>query len=224
MTYILNIDTTQETAHLRLTRNGELLDAVSNNSQKDHASWIHPAIQSLLYNHGLSPKDLQAVAVAEGPGSYTGLRVGMATAKGICFTAGIPLITLNTLEIIAGSLKNILKEVSDNTLICPMIDARRMEVFTALYDSNLQRIMEPHARILEPDDFQDQLGNRSIHFIGDGAAKWQSIAHHPHAVFPDWKTDTHALSILALRAYENQGFADLAYSEPFYTKDFHSGK
>ena len=214
---ILQFNTALREASVSISADGLTQLEKTNPAQQEHAGFLQPAVVDLLQSLDLSLDEMAAVAVVNGPGSYTGLRVGLSAAKGICFAKKIPLILINTLDWLA------MCNLSDETdLICPMIDARRMEVFTALYDSNLQRIMEPHARILEPDDFQDQLGNRSIHFIGDGAAKWQSIAHHPHAVFPDWKTDTHALSILALRAYENQGFADLAYSEPFYTKDFHS--
>lgn len=214
---ILQINTALQEASVSISADGNSLVEKTNPAQQEHAGFLQPAIADLLKSLNLSLNEMNAVAVVNGPGSYTGLRVGLSAAKGICYAKNIPLILINTLDWLA--MCN-LSHVTD--LICPMIDARRMEVFTAVYNNSLQMVMPPQARILEPDDFQDQFQHRSIHFIGDGAAKWKTICNHPHAVFPDWKTDAGSLAALSFRAYGNKGFADLAYCEPFYTKDFHS--
>ncbi|HUP13519.1 MAG TPA: tRNA (adenosine(37)-N6)-threonylcarbamoyltransferase complex dimerization subunit type 1 TsaB, partial [Niastella sp.] len=141
---ILNIDTATDQAIVSLSKEGSVIGTLENNAQKDHAAWIQLAINSLLQKHGSAMHQLQAIAVTAGPGSYTGLRVGMATAKGLCFALQIPLITINTLQVMANAaIDQFLLKASQMPLplcFCPMIDARRMEVFTAVYDKALQEI------------------------------------------------------------------------------------
>ena len=145
MSVILNLDTASDIAHISLSKSGEILDSITNNDQKEHGSFLQPSIQKLLKNNSTAIASLDAIAVSVGPGSYTGLRVGMASAKGICFALQKPLIAINSLEIIACAavLENSHKYDLSNTLICPMIDARRMEVFTALYNQKLEKYLNP---------------------------------------------------------------------------------
>jgi tRNA threonylcarbamoyladenosine biosynthesis protein TsaB len=135
MALILNIDTATETGGICIAEEGKTLAMAVNPEQKDHASWLHPAVEKIMRDAGCGMKDLQAVAVTAGPGSYTGLRVGMAAAKGFCYALGIPLITENTLKVMALAAK---EQAPGDGLLCPMIDARRMEVFTAVYQNDLE--------------------------------------------------------------------------------------
>jgi tRNA threonylcarbamoyladenosine biosynthesis protein TsaB len=164
MSLILNIDTATDIAHVSLSQSGEMLDSITNNDQKEHGSFLQPSIQKLLKNNSLAIASLDAVAVSVGPGSYTGLRVGMASAKGICFALQKPLITINSLEIIsyAALLENSHKYDLTNALLCPLIDARRMEVFTALYNQKLEKILEPQAMIIDASSFEHYLLTNKI--------------------------------------------------------------
>jgi tRNA threonylcarbamoyladenosine biosynthesis protein TsaB len=139
MSLLLHIDTAVENASVCISKNGELIGIAENKNQKDHATWIQPAIQSLMKEAVYNLKELDAVAVSNGPGSYTGLRVGLATAKGLCFALNKPLITLSTLEVMTIAALNI--PISNINYFCPLIDARRMEVFTAIYDISLKTIL-----------------------------------------------------------------------------------
>src|SRR6186713_64350 len=147
MALILNIDTATEQGGICLAKEGKPLALATNKEPKDHAGWLHPAIEKLMRETGHRMKDLQAVAITAGPGSYTGLRVGMAAAKGFCYALDIPLITESTLKVMAFAAR---EQSSPTGLLCPMIDARRMEVFTALYSTDLVEIMPATAMVIEP--------------------------------------------------------------------------
>jgi tRNA threonylcarbamoyladenosine biosynthesis protein TsaB len=217
VSWILNIDTAVHTASVCLAKDNESAGVKINVSQNDHASWLQPAIVTLLSEHNLSIDGIDAVAVSAGPGSYTGLRVGMAAAKGLCFALNKPLILISTLKMMAvGAL-------SETTLlICPMIDARRMEVFTALYDHSLTTILEPHNLILSPDSFSKFLDTNSIVFFGNGSDKFENIVSHPNARFKSLETTAEKMITLSYQGYQNGDFANLAYCEPLYTKEFFS--
>ena len=215
MSLILNIDTAVEKASICLAKNGIAIDTKNNPDQKDHASWIHLAIRAMLSDNGFNSSSLKAVAVSAGPGSYTGLRVGLSTAKGLCYALKIPLIMIKTLEIMAFSAKEWATE-----LICPMIDARRMEVFTAVYNKNLEEIVAAHARIIDKDLFSELLKIHPVIFFGNGSGKFRALIQTPNAGFPQIETDAGHLALLSPRYFENGNFADLAYSEPFYLKEF----
>ena len=148
MSLILNIDTALDTASVCLAKDGTSLQLITNDNQKDHATWLHTAINEILKKGGYSISQLEAVAVSIGPGSYTGLRVGLASAKGFCYALRIPLIAVSTLEMMAVSVK---EEASG--LICPLIDARRMEVFTAIYDKELGEKSSPQTMIIDENSF-----------------------------------------------------------------------
>jgi tRNA threonylcarbamoyladenosine biosynthesis protein TsaB len=220
MALILNIDTATETAGICLSKDGTQLYYLENNDQKDHAAWIHTAIEKMMYDAGYKIKDLQAVAVVAGPGSYTGLRVGMATAKGLCYALDIPLITENTLELMAFAAR---EQGSDPAyLLCPMIDARRMEVFTALYNWQLEELMPATAMILDENSFSNELELNKILFFGSGSAKWQNLAKSSQAVFAKLPSNAGYLGILAEKKFIGHQFTDIIYSEPVYTKEFYT--
>ena len=217
MAFILNIDTALDRASLSLAENGETIRFTDNESRQDHAAWIHTAIAKMLGEAGRFIKELDAVAVSNGPGSYTGLRIGLSTAKGICYALKIPLITISTLELIAWSVK---EEAED--LLVPLVDARRDEVFTAVYDRVMRVINSPYALILSPGAFAELLPAHKILFCGNAVDKLRRFVTHPNAVFSGITGDARHLSALSARRFNEADFADLAYSEPFYVKDFHS--
>lgn len=218
MSYILNIDTATEHASVCISLNNTVLAIRENADQKNHASFIQPAIASLVTETGIALHQLAAIAVTGGPGSYTGIRVGMATAKGICYTLDKPLIIINTLEVMAFAA--IQEEANTDLLYCPLIDARRMEVFTAIYNYSLQPILEPQPMVLDSESFATFLQKQPILFAGSGMEKLKEILMHPNALFKIIDRNAEHLSILAHQALTQQAFADLAYSEPLYLKAF----
>jgi tRNA threonylcarbamoyladenosine biosynthesis protein TsaB len=217
MALILNIDTALDTASVCLAKDGAVIGLLENDNQKDHAAWLHPAIQDMLRNAECGMKDLKAVAVSIGPGSYTGLRVGLSAAKGLCYALNIPLITVGTLEIMAFAAKD---ETTD--LLCPMIDARRMEVFTAVYIKTLQELIKPHALVINENSFDELLSLNKIFFYGSGSKKLQKILHHDNAKYGTISVNAAHLAEISQKQFTQTLFADLAYSEPFYLKEFFS--
>ena len=183
------------------------------------ASLTAPLVKEVLDAAGLKAKDLDAVCVSKGPGSYTGLRVGTSTAKGICFGAGVPLIAVSTLDILASS-PVIPDLIGDLTAIVPMIDARRMEVYTAVYSPAGERLTEIEAKVIGPDSFSEELAAGPVLFIGDGALKCQAVLDSPNTIFREAFPLASAMAPLAEKAYNEKQFEDLAYFEPFYLKDF----
>ena len=217
MALILNIDTAVDVASLCLAKDGKDLSVATNESQKDHASWLHIAIKEIFEKNGLELGLVDAIAVTGGPGSYTGLRIGMATAKGICFALDKPLISLNTLLVMANAAK---MEKAD--LICPMIDARRMEVFTAIYTKKLEIVKDPAAITLNENSFAEYLSSNSICFFGNGSNKFQAIEKNPQAFFSNIKTDASSMISLSEKNFTEKKFVDLAYAEPVYLKEFYT--
>lgn len=217
MALILNIDTSTSFASLALGKDGETIGVSSNADQKDHASWLHIAIRELLLDNNVPVNALDAIAVTGGPGSYTGLRVSMSTAKGISYAANIQLIIHNTLEVMTNSVLQKFR----HTLFCPMLDARRMEVFTAVYDEQLNSQLKPTALILDNESYHDQLNNNRIVFFGSGAEKFSKICSHPNAVFAESNFSAEDMVYASELKYQQGKFADLAYSGPEYLKEFH---
>ena len=215
----MNIDTAVETASVCLARGRTIVGFEMNSQQKDHAAWLHPAIEAVLKGNQLSVQDLSAVAVSEGPGSYTGLRVGMAAAKGLCYAMNIPLIGISTLAMMASAALE-----APTELVCPMIDARRNEVFTAVFDKKLNIILPPANLILDEESFGDLLQTSSITFFGNGSVKFQKINSKAQALFSDYPSDAKNMVLLSLALFEAREFRNLAYAEPFYGKEFHSPK
>lgn len=222
MALILFIDTSTEIAWVGLEKDGDILAVATNKLQKEHASFLHPAIEDLLKDNKFVFSQLDAVAIASGPGSYTGLRVAMATAKGFCFALHIPLITINSLKLMAYAAS--LSVDNKEFILCPMIDARRMEVFTAAYNNSLEEILPPISLILNEKSYSDILTENKIYFFGNGALKWQEISAHKNAHFIAAPSINKAFAAIAENAFSTQNFADLALSEPEYIKEFYDGK
>jgi tRNA threonylcarbamoyladenosine biosynthesis protein TsaB len=233
LSLILNIDTATEHASVCISENGKMLGIEKSFEQKDHASFIQPAIKKLFEIIHQKISALDAIAVTAGPGSYTGLRVGLATAKGLCYALNKPLILLNTLEVMAqASVNNFSKQSNlqssttnyklqtTNFLFCPMIDARRMEVFMAIYDEKLRVMMNPAAVILEDNTFKEYLDKGTVIFSGNGSSKFEKIMHHPNAIFLDAQYSAANMITLSEQYFSHKQFADIAYSEPFYLKEF----
>jgi tRNA threonylcarbamoyladenosine biosynthesis protein TsaB len=217
VSYILNIDTAVTTASICLANDGTVLQLKINPSQKDHASWLHVAIRDLMKEANLTLQDLDAIAVSSGPGSYTGLRVSMATAKGLCYALQKPLITVGTLKMMAVAAMD-----TPAQWLCPMIDARRMEVFTAVYDHSLAEILSPINIILENESFKDLLDSNTIVFFGNGSEKFQPLTAHPNASFIKREANAEHMTGLSFSQFTRQEFADLAYAEPYYGKAFYT--
>ena len=217
MALILNIDTAIDTASVCLAKDAEVLSIDKNEKQKDHAAWLHLAIKEIFEKSSLELKMIDATAVTGGPGSYTGLRIGMTTVKGICYALAKPMIILNTLQVMGNAAKN---ENAD--LLCPMIDARRMEVFTAMYSKDLQTIKEPAAITLNEKSFDEELANHSICFFGNGSDKFRSIKKNENAFFSSINTDASHLVSLSEDKFRQKEFAELAYAEPLYLKEFYT--
>jgi tRNA threonylcarbamoyladenosine biosynthesis protein TsaB len=224
MALILSIDTATEKAGISLSKDGAILAILSNEEQKEHASWLHVAIKEMMEHAGYRMKELHAIAVSAGPGSYTGLRVGMAAAKGFCFALKIPLITENTLRIMAYAASQQL-DTGFKGLICPMIDARRMEVFTAVYDLELKVILEPLALVLDKNSFENLFSSYSILFLGSGSNKWKELLspqHSSKSFFIDTPFMASHLSVIADQKFMAGQFTDIIGAEPVYIKEFHT--
>ncbi len=217
MPLILNIDTATENATIAISKNDNVINFLSSNNQKDHASFLQPAIKQLLQLSNYSIDQLNAVSVTIGPGSYTGLRVGLASAKGLCYALNIPLITLGTLEVIALSVIKHTKEPELN-LYCPMIDARRMEIFTAIYDHSLNEIIAPCAMIIEPETFNKLLQENQIIFSGNGAKKFIDQSLNKNLKSFETTNLPHALATFSSKKFHKKIFTDLTYCEPLYIK------
>ncbi len=223
MALLLNIDTATEYAGVCLSNNGQILAMEESADQKNHASFVQPAIKRVMAVAGQRLSAIDAVAVTGGPGSYTGLRVGLSSAKGLCYALNKPLIMVNTLEVMALASINEWQKCpksAQNTLFCPMIDARRMEVFTALYDKELNPVLPPTAMVIDAASFYAELEDNVVVFTGSGSDKSQIIKHQ-NAVFLQNKYSVASLAKLAGLYYTASNFANLAYSEPFYLKEFY---
>jgi tRNA threonylcarbamoyladenosine biosynthesis protein TsaB len=217
MSLILHIQTALETAMVGIARNGTLLAGRENPVQKEHASFLQPAIRALCQETGIRLRDLSAVAVVAGPGSYTGLRVGMAGAKGLCFALQIPLLSFDTLRWMAAAGTAI-----DARYLCPMIDARRMEVFTAVYTPGGETIREPFAETLDEQSFKHELEQGKTVFFGGGTAKFQPFMKHPNAFFTTLEPGQQELASISWNLYQAGVFSDLTLTAPLYVKEFHS--
>jgi tRNA threonylcarbamoyladenosine biosynthesis protein TsaB len=214
---ILNIDTAVQTSSVCLAKNDKAIALKINPSQKESAAWLHIAIRDLLHEQNITLARLDAIAVSEGPGSYTGLRVGMSAAKGLCYVSQKPLITVNTLQMMAVAAQG-----ASTNLICPMIDARRMEVFAAVFDHQLNYILPSTNLILNENSFVDLLKDHTISFFGNGSPKFRQLTKHPNAIFKALETSALFMVSLSNEKFIKQDFANLAYSQPFYGKDFYS--
>ena len=223
MSLILNIDTSIHSALVCLARDGKPIAFEVNHIQKDHAGFLHNAIRDVLQKAGIRSGELSAIAVTKGPGSYTGLRVGMASAKGLAYALNIPLITVSSLQMMsAATINDLPAESTKNALFCPMIDARRMEVFTAVYNDKNEELLTATAVILDEKSFLPYLEKNQVYFFGNGAAKFEAVMKHPAAHFIPTGDPIPALSQMTHNMYLSAQFSDLVGSDPLYVKEFQS--
>lgn len=221
MSLILNLDTALTKASVSLARNGALISTLSHENQKSHAEFLQAAVQQLMQELQIEFQELDAIAVTSGPGSYTGIRVGMASAKGFAYALQKPFITVNTLETMAfAAIQAAHQEGINFDRVCPMIDARRMEVFTALYDRLLNEIRLPHALILDSESYLAELEQGTILFCGNGSEKWKPVCSSSNAKFISITDLSTSLCALSHQRFLHQSFTDLILSEPFYVKEF----
>lgn len=220
MSCILNIDTSTLVCSLALSADGEILFEKTSFDGPSHAALLGVYAEEALAVLKAKGLTLDAVAVSSGPGSYTGLRIGVSVAKGLCFGFGIPLIGIHTLDILAATAIKQQPPVGDE-LYCAMIDARRMEVYATIYDAGLNTVRDTSADIVDADTYTAYLEKGVVCFFGNGAAKCREVITSPNAVFID---NIHPLAVnmvpLAEKAYTEGRFEDVAYFEPFYLKEF----
>jgi tRNA threonylcarbamoyladenosine biosynthesis protein TsaB len=213
MERIILIETSTALCSTALAENGAIVSYKESSAPKAHASLTAVFIQEMLSERGLTINDCDAVCVSMGPGSYTGLRVGVSTAKGLSFGAGKPLIAVGTLDTLVAQASG------DYRFIIPMVDARRMEVYTAVFENGRQ-ITETAPVIIDGNSFAEYLEQGPCLFIGDGAGKCADIIRHPDAHFCQCHPQASAMLSPALKAYKEKRFEDVAYFEPFYLKEF----
>ena len=223
MALILNIETATPVCSVCLSRDGKVLVEKRNLEQNSHSQVLTVYIQEIFEEQKISVENLDAVAVSMGPGSYTGLRIGLSVAKGLCYSASIPLIGVSTLQAMAWGMADLKKD--KNALFCPMIDARRMEVYAAFYNSENSIEREIRADIIDEDSYKTFLENGVLYFAGDGAEKCKESLYHSNAHFLDqFSVSSKFLVAIAEEKFSKNDFEDTAYCEPFYLKQFQAGK
>lgn len=216
MALILNIETATKNCSVSIAKNGKTIALKeSNDGGYSHAENLHPFIKECCEEAAIKISDLKAVAVSKGPGSYTGLRIGVSAAKGLCFALNIPLISVDTLTSLALSLP------IDEGVKIPLLDARRMEVYSSVFNAKNEKIREVKAEIIDADSFAEYLADNKVYFLGDGAEKCKSILLHNNAFFINDKfPSAQEMSKLSYQKYKKNDIEDVAYFEPFYLKDF----
>ncbi|MBU3743046.1 MAG: tRNA (adenosine(37)-N6)-threonylcarbamoyltransferase complex dimerization subunit type 1 TsaB [Sediminibacterium sp.] len=226
MSLLLTLDTATEKATVLLQDDEQLLAFRQNDAPMQHAAFIQPAIATVCSEAGVGLSQVSGVVVVNGPGSYTGLRVGLSTAKGICFALGLPLYELNTLTVMAAASIRVWKEsggvITSETVFCPMIDARRMEVFSAIYTENLEPIIAPCALILDTPEGINIIKRKNIIFSGSGSKKLHTLQLQEPEIFPDL---TYSPSDICKQAFQQRitgSITNLAYTEPIYIKEFYN--
>ncbi len=223
---ILYIETATDVCSVALSRGAEVIGLKEEAGGNNHAKHLLPFVDEVLKQAEVSMKEINGVAVSIGPGSYTGLRIGVSTAKGIAYTAGIPVMAISTLESIAQGAKTLWAESSsEQPQIIPMIDARRMEVFTTRYDFNMQSLEEVSSKIIDETTFAELLSKEKVLFCGNGMPKCKEIlSAFPNAKFMDAPISAKNMLPAALRKWQKQEFEDVAYFEPFYLKEYVAAK
>lgn len=230
MAVLLLIETATTICSVAISSDHNLLALKESNERNIHSESITVFIQELIKEAGISFEQVDAIVVSKGPGSYTGLRIGVSTAKGLCFALDKPLIAIPTLQSMANGAKEQIPEIlahcKDKLLLCPMIDARRMEVYTAVYDIELEEVYKTSADIITDESFKPFLEENCLLFFGDGAEKCKDILQtDENAIFlDDFLISSQFMISLAEQAYLKGEFVDTAYFEPYYLKDFIAGK
>lgn len=221
MPLILNIETATEVCSVCLSEHGKVLVLKESDTSNTHSSILTVFIQDIFKQLHNARKELDAIAISEGPGSYTGLRIGASVAKGLCYSLQKPLLSVSTLRAMAAGVRSKSKIEDKNILYCPMIDARRMEVYTALYDSEMNEIIPPQPKIIGADSFHDILKQNKLFIFGSGSQKCQPILSHPNCLFFEPFHNSAAFLInLSEGLFKNKNFSDLAYYQPVYLKNF----
>ena len=220
MLRILLIDTSTSLCSAALAVDGKVVASRESTEARAHAAMTAPFVKQVLADGGLRASDLDAVCVSAGPGSYTGLRVGVSTAKGICFAAGIPLLAVGTLELLVHQARAAQLLPADCRYVIPMIDARRMEVYTAVFSPEGECLTEVEPRIIDAQSFAQERAAGPVLVIGDGAAKCSELLAGPQTRFVQVCPHASALAMPAMREFEAGHFRDTAYFEPFYLKQF----
>jgi tRNA threonylcarbamoyladenosine biosynthesis protein TsaB len=216
LTAILNIETSTKNCSVSVAVNGKTVTIKElNDGGYSHAEKLHQFIEEVLKEASVQLSDLTAIAISKGPGSYTGLRIGVSAAKGLCFALNIPLISVNTLTSLAQSIS-----VSEGFVI-PLLDARRMEVYSAVYNERNEQIRAVEAEIITENSFETYLAEKPVFFLGDGAEKCKTIIPHKNAIFLEDKfPSANEMSSLSYEKYKKNDIEDVAYFEPFYLKNF----
>jgi tRNA threonylcarbamoyladenosine biosynthesis protein TsaB len=216
LSVILNIETSTTNCSVSLSKEGEtLLLKEDYSSSYSHAERLHVFIEEILNEANYQRSQIDAVAVSKGPGSYTGLRIGVSAAKGLCYALDVPLIAISTLEALAHQV------TEKNGVIISLLDARRMEVYSAVFDTNYTGIRGIQAQIIEESSFISYLDKGPVYFIGNGVEKTKPVVQHPNAIFIDGKLPSaNEMGALAFEKYKKNDIEDVAYFEPFYLKDF----
>ena len=218
MGIILNLETSSTNCSVCLAKDGVILAMKELNSENySHAEKLHVFIEEVIKEATLKMQDLEAIAVSKGPGSYTGLRIGVSAAKGLSYALSIPLVSISTLKSMASQLKG----VNDDDTIIPVLDARRMEVYSAIFDSQLNQVRETKAEIIDEQSFEAYIGSTSVHFLGSGAKKIKGIFNSKNLTFHlDVVPSAKEMALISFDKFKNKDFEDVAYFEPYYLKDF----
>jgi len=227
MALILNIESSTTVCSVALAVNGKVISKRENHDEKTHAKSLTIYIEEVLNESKIRYNQLDAISVSKGPGSYTGLRIGVSVGKGLCYALDKPLIAINTLQLMCFSIinkiasKEIFIDNFDNTILLPMIDARRMEVYTGLFNSEGKKVREIAAEIITQNSYSEVLEKNKLLFFGDGAQKVNEIIKHPNFKFiPDIYPLAQNMVALSEEYYAIKKFENTAYFEPFYLKDF----
>ena len=216
MSLILNIETATTNCSISFSKAGKTIVLKEDNSKNySHVENLHVFIDAVLKEVNITSKDLDAIAISKGPGSYTGLRIGVSAAKGLCFALDKPLISVPTLQSLAHQV------VCTDGVIVAMLDARRLEVYAAIFNSNYHEIRATEAQVLDENAFAEQLNHGKVYFVGNGVEKTKDLIKHPNAIFIEDKLPSaNHMSLLAYHKYKISDFEDVAYFEPYYLKDF----
>ena len=216
MAIILNIETSTKNCSVSIANKGEVVAIKElNNGNYSHAEVLHPFIEAVLKDGNILKDQIDAIAVSKGPGSYTGLRIGVSAAKGLSFALNKPLISIDTLTSLSYAI------AIDAGTIVPMLDARRMEVYAAVFDKDHQQVRKIKAEIIDATSFSEELEKGSVYFLGDGSQKCQETITHKNAIFVEDKfPSSKEMASLSYLKYKKNDIEDVAYFEPFYLKDF----
>ncbi|WP_041801432.1 tRNA (adenosine(37)-N6)-threonylcarbamoyltransferase complex dimerization subunit type 1 TsaB [Flagellimonas ruestringensis] len=217
MAIILNIETATTNCSVSISKDKDIIVLKENNAASySHSEQLHVFIKEALKEASLSFSDLDAVAISKGPGSYTGLRIGVSAAKGLCFSLDLPLIAIPTLQSMAHQV-----DLNPGELVIPVLDARRMEVYSCIYGSDYKEVRETRAEIVNEESFSDYVSDKKVYVVGSGAEKCRGVLQHPNFVFNESVVPSaKEMASIAFKKYEAGQFENVAYFEPYYLKDF----